>query len=226
MSHFSVLIIGKHPEEQLDPYWELDLPPDLLRNDPRAEFVTEVSAGDFEKSARQIIVSAEKSTAFSPRLAWHYRKLFREGRMEDILEDWFGGEKSDVGDWGYYRNPNAKWDWFSFGGRWAGKLVLRPGRTGVLSPESRNEPGEDEADAFSPLEVDQAAFGDIDWKATRESFSPFAVLKRGKWFDQGNMGWFGVARNRKDDAAWENEISRLLEGVSESEPVFIYDCHI
>ena len=29
--------------------------------------------------------------------------------------------------WGYYHNPNAKWDWWEIGGRWEGELTTKPG---------------------------------------------------------------------------------------------------
>lgn len=217
MSHYSVLIIGKHPEAQLDPYWELDLPPDILRDDPRAEFFTEVPAGRFEEKVREVIATVEPG---HPELANRYRRLLEEGRVEDILESWFGGEKGDVGDWGHYRNPVAKWDWCQLGGRHAGKLLLKLGRSGVLSPESREDGAR-----FSPQEVNQARFGDIDWQETRKRFSPFAVLKHGQWHEWGEMGAFGMVSDPKPDAVWEDEISRLLKDVPDDEIVSIYDCH-
>jgi hypothetical protein len=33
MSHFSVLVVGDNIEEQLEPYWELDLPSSGLMDD-------------------------------------------------------------------------------------------------------------------------------------------------------------------------------------------------
>ena len=221
MSHYSVLILGKNPEIQLFPYEELDLPPDELAVDPRAEFEVAVSAPNYAKEARKIILEIEQDDSPLHGLAGQYRQLLHRGRFEEIFEDWFGGQKGPDGDWGRYCNPEAKWDWFTFGGRWAGKLVLKPGHTGVLSGES-----EDEDVKFSPLEVDQARCGDIDWEKTRQSFSPFAVLKRGQWYEQGQMGWFAIVRERKSDEIWEDEITRLLEGVPDDETVSVFDCHI
>jgi hypothetical protein len=225
MSHYSVLVIGKDPELQLYPYEELvgeeDPDPDQTPSDPRLEFTVDVPAGEFEAKVREIIRQIETDSPFPADLAERYRRLLEQGRAEDILAGWFGGQKRLNGDWGRYRNPNAKWDWFRFGGRWAGKLLLKPGRSGVLSPESR------EKDArFSPLEVDRARFGDIDWEATRKALSPFAVLKRGEWHAQGGMGWFGIAFDCKPDAEWEDEIDGLLKEIPVRDLVSVYDCHI
>jgi hypothetical protein len=208
MSHYSVLILGNDPEIQLYPYAELNLSANEVANDPRSEFLIEVPAGEFDTKARQIIAENE---AGRPELADYYRKLLAEGSFEYLFKLNFGGEKNDAGDWGHYHNPVARWDWFVLGGRWPGQLILKPGRSGVLSPES--EDGDRE---FSPLEVDQARFGDVDWATTRQHFSPFAVLKRGQWHEQGRPGWFGATQESMSDEAWEVEITRLLVSLPKS----------
>ena len=38
---------------------------------------------------------------------------------------------------GYWRNPNARWDWWVIGGRWRGLLRLRPGKSGYTAPLDR-----------------------------------------------------------------------------------------
>jgi hypothetical protein len=46
---------------------------------------------------------------------------YREGAYEAIFSEFEGGSKNEkTGDWGYLHNPNAKWDWFTPGGRWSG----------------------------------------------------------------------------------------------------------
>jgi hypothetical protein len=220
MSHFAVLVIGPDPEVQLDPYWELDLPKDELAQDYRAEFVTEVAADTFEANAREIIAGFEANKS---ELAATYRKMLAAGRIEEILENWYGGQQNDAGDWGYYRNQQTKWDWFVLGGRWQGSLHLLPGRTGATGEQAYEE------EPLLPGTVDQARCGDVDWAKTRPpagKFTPFAVLKHGEWHEIGEMGWWGVVRNEKDDAAWEEEVSRLLADVPADELVSVFDCHI
>lgn len=43
MSHFSVLVVGEDIENQLEPFWELDLHQDEATMDHRAEFTPEIS---------------------------------------------------------------------------------------------------------------------------------------------------------------------------------------
>lgn len=45
--------------------------------------------------------------------------------FEEYLEKYHGAEKDEeTNDYGYWENPNAKWDWYQVGGRWAGKLTV------------------------------------------------------------------------------------------------------
>lgn len=47
-----------------------------------------------------------------------------ENRIQ-YMEDYYGYEQNKKGDWGRWTNPNAKWDWWSVGGRWTGSLKLK-----------------------------------------------------------------------------------------------------
>lgn len=45
--------------------------------------------------------------------------------FEEYLESWHDATKDEeVDDYGYWENPNAKWDWWQIGGRWAGRLTV------------------------------------------------------------------------------------------------------
>ena len=55
---------------------------------------------------------------------------------------------------------------------------------------------------------------------------PFAIVKDGHWYEKGQMGWWAVVLNEKDDHIWEEEVKKLLEGLSEDTIISIYDCHI
>lgn len=61
-------------------------------------------------------------------------------------------------------NPNAKWDWWTVGGRWSGFLKLKPGAEGSVGEPgvmgSRFASGDDRAD--------QARKGDIDFAGMRD----------------------------------------------------------
>ena len=51
-----------------------------------------------------------------------------------------------------------------------------------------------------------------------------AVLKDGKWYEKGEMGYWGFVHGEKD--TWENEFNKLLDSIPEDELLSVYDCHI
>lgn len=51
--------------------------------------------------------------------------------FEQYAEEYCGHKKNpETNSYGYWYNPHAKWDWYSIGGRWAGLLKLKSGKTG------------------------------------------------------------------------------------------------
>jgi hypothetical protein len=214
----------------------------------------------------------------------------------------------ETGKYGYWENPNAKWDWYQLGGRWAGFFRLKPGakgengRAGLFGKEA--EPGH--ADAVKKCDIDfewmradaesgagdkydeiisivgesinemhswdkvrdvmfpgdrdlardfynsqlaptklkewnsvnsfKFSFIDLeDFQSTREdyvkrvgdaAFSSFAVIKDGVWYQKGEMGWWGMASNTKEQGDWNKEISNLLVDLPDDTLISIYDCHI
>jgi len=58
------------------------------------------------------------------------------------------------------------------------------------------------------------------------SFSPFAVVKDGQWYERGDMGWWGMVADEKDQDEWNAEVAKLLEGLPDDTLISIYDCHI
>jgi len=78
----------------------------------------------------------------------------------------------------------------------------------------------------------------LDWKYgiskkdTKESyindisFSTYAVLKDGKWYEKGEMLWFGMASNEKEEDVWDKEFGKLLKSLDGDTLITIVDCHI
>lgn len=63
-------------------------------------------------------------------------------------------------------------------------------------------------------------------RARRRALQTYAVVKDGKWYERGEMGWFGMSTNEKDPDAWDKEFSDLLDGLSPETWIAIVDCHI
>lgn len=86
-----------------------------------------------------------------------------------VDEEWFDSEEAAVAKLGakaakegYSENPNAKWDWYSIGGRWTGFFTLKAGAVG-----QHGEPG---LMTRTPQvgTADILTKGDIDFEAMRQ----------------------------------------------------------
>jgi len=107
MSHFTVMVIGNNPEEQLAPYHEYE----STENDDKYVVdvdITEETLSDYE-------VHKEDGQS-----------------LADFAEDWNGVVLRD-GKIYRHTNPNSKWDWYSLGGRWSGLIKLKPKKVTMLS---------------------------------------------------------------------------------------------
>ena len=309
MSHFTVLVIGDNPEEQLEPYWELDLPKEELEEDPRAEYHIDIEAADVPAEVkedaegwitfrqqgldklRELIaqdkwaeasesihslfkdktLAAQKETVHEKISEYKssikkYQRLLEKDDWYGIIKDYTGMEPDDQGNFGYWHNPNAKWDWHMMGGRWYGYFRLKDGATGTHGKKSW---GNQEV-VTKKNEVDQCRKGDVDWEYiiqtnernarkewaeyqnadekdkqmmaflnkitkddTEESYvqrasfpSTFAVVKDGKWYEKGEMGWWAMVSNEKDQADWDDEFRQLVMGLPDDTLLTLFDCHI
>ena len=75
-----------------------------------------------------------------------------------------------------------------------------------------------DTDIFSMSEFMYA--GKIASQATRT----YAIVKDGKWYAKGKMGWFGCSHDEKDD--WPKTYKDILDSVSDDELLTVVDCHI
>jgi len=91
------------------------------------------------------------------RMAEHYKiDLSDLKSLAENMKDWHGTE-GGVDEKGLYYlstyNPRSKWDWWSIGGRWSGRLILKRRAKGI-----KGEPG-----VFkNPTGIDIAYLKDID----------------------------------------------------------------
>jgi len=56
--------------------------------------------------------------------------------------------------------------------------------------------------------------------------STFAVLKDGKWYEKGEMGWWGIVSDEKDPDEWHDQFNKLIEELPDDTLLSLYDCHI
>ena len=102
MSHFAVLVIGDNIEEQLAPFQENnmgDCPSDYMEfTDHTDECKAEYNSDDVDKNEYPTLIKYAK--------------------------DYHGYEEDGDGRFGYWENPNAKWDWWVIGGRYRDRLKM------------------------------------------------------------------------------------------------------
>lgn len=125
--------------------------------------------------------------------------------IEEFAKGYYGYHKVN-GRYGYMSNPNAKYDYYSCGGRWSGYLTNKEG-----------------------AQTNEELLMEVDWDKTD---TPFCFVNaEGEWIERGQMGWFAMVANEKKKADWDEEFKsyvRSLIADEEAEEIMVYaiDYHI
>lgn len=238
MSHFNVAVFSYHSDDVdmlLEPFYE------ATENSDYLEF--EQADTPIERLRQEFVESAGKYATFDDFLReeyGHIRKFNRDGE-EDI---------------GNYRNPNAKWDCWTIGGRWKDKLKLKSGEKCDQAQLkdidfSRDEVAYAKAIEFWEEYVEEKPFtcgedekyADVFWKpiyyreqyADKETYArevseffPWAILTPdGMWYEMGEMGWWGFhGATMKSREEYKEVLAETLKNSDPNLWVTIVDCHI
>lgn len=142
MSHFAVAVFSdgtKTVEQLLAPYQENNM------DDCPKEYLQFFSTSAKHRSEWEN-ESTEKVKLKDGRLVWPwsdeanggevvtvtYKKLYPT--FKEFLEDYICSTfDEEMQDYGYWENPNARWDWYRIGGRWKGMLKAKKGDKGEPS---------------------------------------------------------------------------------------------
>lgn len=193
MSHFSVAVIANDVneiEDLLAPYQENnmgDCPKEYMKfynieSEEREEYekvaITRIKGPDgmlYGPDDKQFEVEnadGETETKFPPgyvKVEVPLKELYKT--FEEYMEDYRGYEKDEeTGHYGYWENPNARWDWYQLGGRWQGTLLVREdcesyqGSKGLLGASAH----EDDSAPKNYKWVDIAKIKDVQWIAMQE----------------------------------------------------------
>jgi hypothetical protein len=63
-------------------------------------------------------------------------------------------------------------------------------------------------------------------RARNGALATFAVIKDGKWYQRGDMGWWGMVSNEEDRDTWYKQVSDLINGLPDDTLLTVVDCHI
>lgn len=148
MSHFTVLVTGEDVELALRPFQENnmgDCPHEYLEfNDIEDEHLHDYETKTCSriKLPDGVMVGAYDQRFANPNRTpdaeqWIYPEGAEKVQVplkevyptfENYMTEYCGsrGRDEEMGRYGYWENPNAKWDWYQVGGRWAGMFLIKP----------------------------------------------------------------------------------------------------
>jgi len=63
-------------------------------------------------------------------------------------------------------------------------------------------------------------------RAREHAISPFAIVKDGKWYEKGKMGWWAVTHGEKEPEVWLAEVAKLVLDMPADHWLTVVDCHI
>jgi hypothetical protein len=220
MSHFTVVVFGDDIQAALAPYQENNCgtcPKKYLEfhnvepeyQDQFANDTTErvkMPDGSFKTTwDEEFRISGKIGTGGDThQVPDHLEKV--QVPLKDLYEDfdafmadWAGYTKDkEKGVYGYWENPNAKWDWYQIGGRWMGYFPLTEGKEAAALPQSEDTIKEYKEQAFlgeaswaSPESDKQSAdsllIKDIDfYRADKEAADQ--ANKVFDWWEEINEG--------------------------------------
>lgn len=198
MSHFTVLIPAKDEDEleqKLLPFHEYE-------STGINQFAEWIPADNDEVGAAWAKYGPDGS---DPDDGLHY------ATYAEFMRDHFGYRYrpgiNGPGTWGRYTNPQARWDWWVVGGRWSGKLPLKPEYVGHGTQGEGGVMNEANTD---PACCDSALAGQIDWNAYRDALREGARKKWRLWRTRPAV----VKGNEQSEAAfrqwsWDNHFLML-----------------
>ena len=177
--------------------------------------------------------------------------------FEEYMEKYEGYERDpETGEYGYWENPNAKWDWYQIGGRFSELLKTKTGlrvnygriRDLDFAPDQKEYlratrfwevcvegapllPGESKRDfdAFYTAQYYIDQFGTKEeYAASMAAVVPWAFVSfDGEWHEKGEMGWFGAHDATKDSrVAFREAFYKALQDAAPTDYVVMVDCHI
>ena len=244
MSHFTVLVVDTKNEKSVDEWME------PFYEDLEKDRISDWGVQDTLKYLKDHNVDFPYDYVNETNLEEYLAVVKNEGF--DI------SEHDNEGNLYYFGNKDAKWDWYQIGGRWSGMLKKLDGtkcdecevKDLDLSLDTK---AYNEAKRFWEVVVDKQPLTDVErpsdfftmykpeyyvemysdrdnFAKSQASFSTFAMLLDGEWFEQGKMGWFAMSDTTKESLEnFNNFMDKTLRELKKTCPhakVTLVDCHI
>lgn len=155
----------------------------------------------------------------------------------------------ETGHYGYWENPNAKWDWWQIGGRFAGCKGRTEGKVKEydFTPDEKiykescrfweiaieGQPllkGEEKPYILYKTEYYKDRYHDKEnYARIQSNFNTWAVITPdGAWYQQGQMGWWLFSDETHEEAEdwYKNYKARFIDTADPEWELTIVDCHI
>lgn len=190
MSHFTVAVITEDMdyETMLEPFYEQgeaedyfmcfeDLTEDVLADweENRIETCARNKVTGEIVSKHSYSIYRESYSSEAPiKPDWEIVEITIQERYKDFdtfAKEYHGYAKNENDRYGYYFNPDAKWDWYSLGGRWKGMLLVKADlvdNDAALIGESSIFDDEEQDAPKGYVWVDQAMIKDVEWELMKE----------------------------------------------------------
>jgi len=128
--------------------------------------------------------------------------------FEEYMEDYCGYERdAKTGKYGFWENPNSKWDYWRIGGCWSGTLYVKPGTEQNLTLGSWDSP--DTSDVCQVKELDIPRIEAEQRKRAEEFWEEFVEFRKSGVTPEGGDPFYNV-RTKSIDVG-------LLEVVQDAE---------
>ncbi len=201
MSHFTVIVIGEDIQEQMAKYNE------ATQNREHLEFQDEEEERlkEYNEEEVDIVVLKDGSLHTIYEEQFNYRapgsfetekrypegSIVRKGKFNELYEtfeifmkEWCGHEERDeeTGRYGYWNNPNAKYDWYSLGGRWKGFFKAKDGIDGILGESGvfNNEGKSGYYDSLKLCEIDIIGMKEFEVMEANKTYDEIERLLDGR----------------------------------------------
>lgn len=157
--------------------------------------------------------------------------------FDDYMREYLNEDRdAETGRYGYWENPNAKWDWYEVGGRWTqffremiGGVQVRVG--GIkFDPEKERRKAEKEWEEQEGHPLWQIRCRGLSKEQYIESAGYLSfracVTPDGEWHEVGKMGWWGMSSESADELLeWEAHFAERFLG-DPNLTLTVVDCHI
>ena len=205
LSHYSVTVVTKEKPTQkildtaLNPFYEVECTGNFLSPFDETIDITDEALHEYNSRDQK-----DQQKPFELYVKEYYDAVLISSDIDikninkPFILQYVVNEETGQQELKVYRktNPNAKWDWWTVGGRWAG---LFDGETIVQKKR---------------------------FVYNIEEHATFALLYNDEWKERGQEGWWGKVSDESTEEDWFASVKKIYDAIPEDHYLTVVDCHI